>query len=85
MGIKSLPHAFGLILRIYRQKAELSQEELADAAGYDRTFISLLERGRRQPSLETVFRLASALKTTPAILVSRTAVFLAGPKAPRAR
>ena len=68
--------AFGRVLREYRLKAVLSQEALALEAGIDRTFVSLLERGRRQPSLETVFQLAKVLGVSAATLVSKTAASL---------
>jgi transcriptional regulator with XRE-family HTH domain len=70
MGI-NIPRAFGRILREYRLKAKLSQEALALAAGIDRTFVSLLERGQRQPTLTTLFRLAAVLDVAPATLVAR--------------
>lgn len=54
--------AFGAILRRKREEKELSQEELAHICGLDRTFISLLERGLRQPSLSTVFTIADNLE-----------------------
>lgn len=53
--------AFGAILRRNREEKGLSQEELALNCGLDRTFISLLERGLRQPSLSTVFNVAEQL------------------------
>jgi transcriptional regulator with XRE-family HTH domain len=62
--------AFGQTLREYRTSARISQDELAHLSGLDRTFISLLERGLRQPSLSTIFQLAVALGTTPSALVS---------------
>jgi transcriptional regulator with XRE-family HTH domain len=64
--------AFGRVLRESRTKASLSQEALALAAGIDRTYVSLLERGKRQPTLETVFRLADVLSVSAATLVART-------------
>lgn len=64
--------AFGRVLREYRLKSKLSQEDLALEAGIDRTFVSLLERGKRQPTLETLFRLAKVLGVSPATLVART-------------
>lgn len=72
----SLACAFGNALREARAKAKLSQEALALASGIDRTFVSMLERGVRQPALSTVFALSSALGTTPTSLVERTAVLI---------
>ncbi len=64
--------AFGRVLREARLKAEFSQERLALDAGVDRTFVSMLERGKRQPTLETLFRLASVLNIAPSTIVART-------------
>jgi transcriptional regulator with XRE-family HTH domain len=49
---------------------------LADAAELDRTFIGMLERGQRQPTLESLFRIAAALKVAPQTLIARTAAEL---------
>lgn len=73
MATQTLPSAFGKVLREQRLKSGYSQEALADAAGYDRTFIGMLERGQRQPTLETLFKIAKALDVAAATLVSRTA------------
>ena len=54
--------AFGLSIRDLRKQQGLSQELLAAEAGLDRAFLSQVETGRKQPSLLTIFRLASALK-----------------------
>jgi transcriptional regulator with XRE-family HTH domain len=76
MGAKSVASAFGKVLRDAREAAGLSQEDLASDADIDRTYVSMLERGVRQPTLETIFRLAKAVKLTPAALVSRTTALL---------
>lgn len=55
--------AFGSVMRERRQAMGLSQERLADLCSLDRTFISLLERGKRQPSLSTLLALSRALDT----------------------
>ena len=60
------------MVRARRQAAGLSQEALAVAAGLDRTYISMLERGERTPSLGTVLLLARALNTSMTSLVSAT-------------
>jgi transcriptional regulator with XRE-family HTH domain len=57
--------AFGLRLRDLRSQRGLSQEALAAEAGLDRTYISSCERGRRNISLENIYRLAEALGVQP--------------------
>jgi XRE family transcriptional regulator, regulator of sulfur utilization len=64
--------AFGSVLRAVRQEAGVTQEDLAFRADVDRTYPSLLERGRRQPTLAIVLRVARALTMEPAELVNRT-------------
>jgi transcriptional regulator with XRE-family HTH domain len=41
--------------------ADLTQEQLALAAGIDRSFLSLIERGQRQPTVRIAFQIAKAL------------------------
>jgi transcriptional regulator with XRE-family HTH domain len=68
--------AFGAILRDARDASGISQEELAEGAEVDRTYPSLLERGRRQPTLCVLLNLASALEIEPGLLVTMTVVRL---------
>ena len=65
-----LEQAFGQVLREYRKRANLSQEKLAQESDLDRTYISLLERGLRQPSITTVFRLSTALNISLTEIIS---------------
>jgi transcriptional regulator with XRE-family HTH domain len=60
----------GDVIKKHRQRLGISQEELAHRADVDRTFISRLERGIRQPTLTSLLQLASALEMTAADLVS---------------
>ena len=53
---------FGLAIRQRRQEMSISQEDLAERAGLHRTYISDIERGSRNPSLESIERLAKALE-----------------------
>lgn len=62
--------AFGVVTRNLRKSLNLSQEELADLCDLDRTYISLLERGLRQPSLSTIFVIAKSLSTKPSNLIN---------------
>lgn len=57
------------VVRAARKKASLSQEALAELAGLHRTYISLLERSRRSPTLATLEAIARALDMTPAALI----------------
>ena len=63
--------AFGQALRESRKKIGLSQEQLALDAGFDRTYISLLERGVQSPTLRTVVQLAEILKTPAWEMIKR--------------
>jgi len=65
-----LQTAFGGILRQLRNKTGFSQEQLALDCGLDRTYISLLERGLRQPTLATLFTLSNSLGIKPSKLIS---------------
>jgi transcriptional regulator with XRE-family HTH domain len=63
--------AFGIALREVRKEKEISQEQLGLQSGLDRTFISLLERGVRSPTLVTLVKLAEVLEVPPSELVRR--------------
>jgi transcriptional regulator with XRE-family HTH domain len=57
----NLGHYFGQAVRRHRELLRLSQEELADRATLDRTYVSGVERGVRNPTLEVMQRIASGL------------------------
>jgi len=61
---KDINTAFSEVLRELRELRGLSQEALAAKSDLDRTYISLLERGQRQPTLKSISSLANALETT---------------------
>lgn len=63
---------FGEVLRRHRSFKDISQEELAFQAGVDRTFVSRLERGIRQPTITTVIGIGQALGISAADLVRET-------------
>lgn len=56
-------------VRRLRAATGLSQEELASRAGLHRTYISSVERGQRNVSLENIFALAGALGCEPCDLI----------------
>jgi transcriptional regulator with XRE-family HTH domain len=61
--------AFAKTLREIRKRRSISQEELGFESGYHRTYISMLERGKMNPSLRTLLSLAAALNIPAAELV----------------
>lgn len=65
----TIEDSFGKIILKYRSEKQISQEMLATLSGLDRTYISLLERGKRNPTLKTIFKLAEALEVLPSIMV----------------
>lgn len=74
------PTVFGAVLRRLRKGAGLSQEQLGFEAELQRNYISLMELGRYQPTLATVFRLAYALGLQPSALVALVEAELADPR-----
>ena len=66
---------FGLVLKDLRNQNGVSQNDLADLAELDRTYISLLERGLRQPTIETLFKLAQALKIKASTIIQKMELF----------
>lgn len=73
---RSVGVAFGGAIRELRTQRGLSQELLAHSSGLHRTYVSMLERGERTPSLSTVFQLANALRISPGRLVQITQLTL---------
>lgn len=61
--------AIGHILQVLRKKKGLTQEQLSGLATLDRTHYSKIERGLRNPTIDTVFKIASALDMKPHELV----------------
>lgn len=67
----SLNRAFAAELQRARNTAKLTQDELAYQASIDRTYVSLLERGKNNPSLDVLFRICEALGREPDEFVAR--------------
>ena len=55
---------YGQVVRKIRLEQEISQEELADRCGLHRTYISDIELGKRNLSLENIERIAISLNKT---------------------
>lgn len=59
----------GVVLKRLRKSMKFSQEELAFKSGLDRTYISMLERNIKQPTITTIFLLADGLEMKPSEFV----------------
>jgi len=71
MGKNEVKKHFGAAVRLRRDHLGISQEELAGRAGLHRTYISDVERGARNVSLESIQRLAAALEVPLSVLFMR--------------
>ncbi len=60
--IEDIDKKVGLNIRVQRVKRGISQEELADMAGIARSTMGIVERGEQSPSLQTIAKIATALK-----------------------
>ncbi|MFQ5684906.1 MAG: helix-turn-helix domain-containing protein [Candidatus Binatia bacterium] len=61
---KRIARRLGGRVRELRQRKGLSQEEFADRVGIDRTYISGIERGVRNPTIAVLQRVAAALEVS---------------------
>lgn len=61
---------FGRRLRALRRKRGIAQERLAQMAGLDRNYVTEAERGKANPTLETIGGLAEALGVDDVALIS---------------
>ncbi len=68
--ITGLNSSVGACLREARKAVNLTQEELAFRAGLDRTYISLLERGMKNPTLTVFLHLCQVLDQKPDVLMA---------------
>lgn len=75
--------ALGQAVREIRVDREMSQEQLAFECGFDRTYISLVERGVRSPTVRSLVQLANALKVRPSEVLLRMEALLKLPKSPK--
>jgi ribosome-binding protein aMBF1 (putative translation factor) len=58
---QTISERFGQAVKAVREAQGISQEKLAELAEIDRTYVSMIERGKRHPTLEVASRIAIAL------------------------
>lgn len=68
---RSRAQAFGDALRELREERGLSQEAAALTCALDRSYFGKIERGEKNPTLETLWKIADAFDTQPSALLAR--------------
>ena len=69
MPASNISKLFGSAVRTRRTAAGISQEKLAERSGLHPTYISMVERGVRKPTLDVASRIAKALKVSLPLLI----------------
>jgi len=60
-----IKYAIGKVIKALRLKRGLSQEDLAFTCDVDRSYISMIEVGRNEPSVSKIFDICQGLKIKP--------------------
>ena len=61
----------GLNLRDLRTLKNISQEDLSLNTGLDRSYISMIENGKRNPTLLVIFKICHAMSISPKVLIEK--------------
>jgi transcriptional regulator with XRE-family HTH domain len=62
--------AISTLIKEFRIGQGWTQEQLADRAGYDSRYINMLERGRRNPSIQALVNLCQAFGVRPSAFIA---------------
>lgn len=73
MKVRKKIAGVGATIRGFRQLSGLSQDALADRMDVSTSYISMLEGGKRYPSIEMIIRLAIALEVSPGAILDKIA------------
>ena len=79
---KNLQTLFGEAIRRRRERADLSQEQLGEAAGITRNYVGMLERGENAPTVVVLHQIAKALGTTMTEIVKEVEEAMAAQEEP---
>jgi transcriptional regulator with XRE-family HTH domain len=69
--IKNINKILGLRIRSYRKEKNMSQEKLAELSELHPTYIGQLERGEKNPSIETLYKISIGLEVPISILLEK--------------
>lgn len=59
----------GRVIAEYREKRNISQEVLSGLAGIARTHLSMIENGKRKPTLETFYKICLSIGVKPSVVL----------------
>lgn len=65
------PVAVGRVIAYFRQRSGISQEVLSGLADIGRSHLSAIERGERKPTLETFYRICTALDVKMSVVIAK--------------
>lgn len=68
--VENLNRALGIVLRKHREERGIAQERYALDIGVNRTYVSLVERGKRNPTVGSLFRFADGLGIAPEQIIA---------------
>jgi transcriptional regulator with XRE-family HTH domain len=72
VAVPAISKRFGIAVRNRRVGAGITQECLAERAGLHATYVGMVERGVRNPTLDVAARIAGALKVDLPVLISES-------------
>lgn len=61
--------SLGLNVKLYRSQRDMSQKDLSDLIGVSVNYLSLIEGGKKYPSLKVIFKIAESLNVNPSDLL----------------
>lgn len=62
MPVSSTHTKFGKRIQQLRKERKMTQEDLADLIGVDRSYMGFVERGERNPTLDKIIKIAKSFK-----------------------
>ena len=65
------PVTVGRVIAYFRQQSGISQEVLSGLADIGRSHLSAIERGERKPTLETFYRICTALDVKMSVVIAK--------------
>ncbi|GAA0181217.1 hypothetical protein SH2C18_37780 [Clostridium sediminicola] len=75
----NIAEAFSIQLKKYRKLQNLTQESLALKSNLDRTYISLLERQKKKPTLNVVFKICNSLNVSTSDFIKEMEEYMKSP------